>query len=214
MPLQSALLAHFPVEVVEHTQLIAVQVRDPELTQVPRFVLHCLENLRPGIVPALEQFVDFLFAVEIQPDDHRAFRPVDGAERRVREEHSAIPLRDASNPAVIISPVETESEHLHVVLRGVVNVAHRNLGNGLWKVGQHWTSGVSYPASDAREMSAGASEESEPAVVFLSVIVGPQSTSLTMGSSATSPLTTTSYLYSRAAIVHPAAGVIFRCPGL
>src|SRR5262245_5955745 len=140
MPLQSALVAHFPIEVVEHTQLIAVQIRDPEFTQVPRFVLHRLDNLRPSVFPALEQFIDFLFAVEIQPDDHWAVRPAGGAERRVREEHSAIPLRDASDPAVIISPVKTESEHVHVVLRGFVNVAHRNLGNGLWKMGQHSTS--------------------------------------------------------------------------
>ena len=58
---------------------------------------------------------------------------MDGAERRVREEHSAIPLRNASNPAIIISPVKTESERIHVVVRGFVNVAHRNLGNSLWK---------------------------------------------------------------------------------
>src|SRR4029450_885232 len=129
------LLAHFPVKIVEHTQLIAVQIRDPELTQVPGFVLHCLDNRRPGILPALEQFVDFLFAVEIQPDDYRTLRPVVDAERPVREKHSTTPLRDASNAAVIISPVKTESEHVDVVRRGLINVAHRNLGNGLWKVG-------------------------------------------------------------------------------
>src|SRR5687767_7391528 len=31
----TALLAHFPVEVVEHTQLVSVRIGDPELTQVP-----------------------------------------------------------------------------------------------------------------------------------------------------------------------------------
>ena len=112
------------------------------MAQLPRFVLDRLDDLRPGILPTLEQFVDFLFAVEIQPDDHRSVRSVDGAEQRVRQEHSAIPLRDASNPAIIISPVKTEPERIHVVLRGSVNVAHRNLGNGLWKVFQHWTSRV------------------------------------------------------------------------
>ena len=62
------------------------------MAQLPRFVLDRLDDLRPGILPTLEQFVDFLFAVEIQPDDHRAVRPVAGAERRIGEEHSAIPL--------------------------------------------------------------------------------------------------------------------------
>src|SRR6188508_100085 len=41
------------------------------MAQLPRFVLDRLDDLRPGILPTLEQFVDFLFAVEIQPDDHR-----------------------------------------------------------------------------------------------------------------------------------------------
>ena len=74
MTLATSLVAHFPVKVVEHTQLIAVQISDPELAQVPRFVLHGLDNLRPGIFPALEQFVDFLFALEIQLNDDRAIR--------------------------------------------------------------------------------------------------------------------------------------------
>ena len=69
--LSAALLAHVPLEVIEHTLLIAVQIRDPELMQVPR----CLNNLRAGIFPTLEQFVDFLFAVEIQPDDPGPFGP-------------------------------------------------------------------------------------------------------------------------------------------
>ena len=107
------------------------------MAQLPRFVLDRLDDLRPGILPTLEQFVDFLFAVEIQPDDQWALRSVDSAKGRVCGEHPAIPLRAASNPAVVISPVKTESEHIHVVLRGSVNAAHRNLRNGLWKVGQH-----------------------------------------------------------------------------
>src|SRR3982751_3594599 len=44
----TARLPHLPVKVVEDTQLITVRIRDPELAQVPRFVLHCLDNLRPG----------------------------------------------------------------------------------------------------------------------------------------------------------------------
>ena len=46
MPLQSMLVVHFPVEVVEHTQQIAIQIRDSELTQVPRLVLDCVDDVR------------------------------------------------------------------------------------------------------------------------------------------------------------------------
>ena len=42
-----------------------------------------------------------------------------------------------SNPGAVISPVKTESEHIDVVPCGPVDIAHRNLGDGLWKASRH-----------------------------------------------------------------------------
>ena len=47
------LLPQFPRKVVEHAQLIAVQIGDPELAQVPRFILRLSKDLRPSLPPTM-----------------------------------------------------------------------------------------------------------------------------------------------------------------
>jgi hypothetical protein len=127
----------FPGKVVEDAQLITVQIGDPELAQVPWFVLRLSEDLRPGIAPAMVELVDFLLAIQIQPDHDRAARTVVLVERRIRQEDTALPLRDASDAALIVTPVEMEAEHIHVILGGLLDIADRNLWNRLWKVREH-----------------------------------------------------------------------------
>ncbi len=56
------LLSQFPRKVVEHAQLIAVQIGNPELAQVPRLVLRLSKDLRPSVAPTMVQFVDFMLA--------------------------------------------------------------------------------------------------------------------------------------------------------
>jgi hypothetical protein len=82
LPFVSRCRTYFPVEVVEPTQLIGVEIHDPELAQVPRFVRHFLDD-RPRVFPALEQFVDFPFADEIQLE-RRLGRAAHGRRGRAR----------------------------------------------------------------------------------------------------------------------------------
>lgn len=39
------------------------------------------------------------------------------------------PLRDPSDPALIIAPVEVEPEHIDVIRGGLIHVGYRNLWN-------------------------------------------------------------------------------------
>jgi hypothetical protein len=92
------LLGQIPREVIEDAKLIAIEVGDAELAQAPRFVLGLGEDLGSGLLPTLVQFVDFLFAVEIQPDHHPASGAVVLVERSIGQEHPAVAVRDAANP--------------------------------------------------------------------------------------------------------------------
>src|SRR6476646_7734590 len=56
-------LSQFPGEVVEHAQLIAVQIGDPELAELPGFIVRFVKDLRPGASPTIVQLIDFVFAV-------------------------------------------------------------------------------------------------------------------------------------------------------
>jgi hypothetical protein len=78
--------------------MIAVQIGDPELAQAPRFILRFSKDLRPGLPPAMVQFVEFMLAAQIQPDDDRPTISVVLAERCIRREDTALPLPDAPIP--------------------------------------------------------------------------------------------------------------------
>src|SRR5438045_3410286 len=54
-----------PRKIVEHAQLIAIQIGDPELAQAPRLILRLSQDLRPSLPPAMVQFVDFVPAIQI-----------------------------------------------------------------------------------------------------------------------------------------------------
>lgn len=47
------------------------------------------------------------------------------------------PLRDAPDSALVVAPVETEPEHIHVILGGLLDTANGNLWNRLGKVREH-----------------------------------------------------------------------------
>jgi len=127
-------MAQFPGEVVKHAQLIAVQVGNSELAQVPRFILWLREDLRPGLAPTMIQFIDFVLTIQIQPDHDLVPVSVVSAERRIRQEHAAVALRYAADAAFVIAPVEMEPERVYVILGGLFDIANRNLWNRLGKV--------------------------------------------------------------------------------
>ena len=127
----------FPSEVVEYSQLIAVEIGDRELAQVPRFVLRLGNDLRTGVAPAMIQFVHFLPAIEIQPDYDRPAIAEGLAERSIRQEHAAPSLRDAPDPTLVVTPVEMEPERIYVILGGFLDIANGNLWNRLGKVREH-----------------------------------------------------------------------------
>src|SRR5581483_4324328 len=131
------LLPRFPGEVIEHPQLVAVQVGDSEFAQAPRFILRLSQNLRPSLPPATVQFIDILPAIQIQPDHNRPAAAVVPAKRSIREEHTAIPLRDAADPALVVTPIEMKPEHIHVIFGGLLDIANRNLRNRLGKMREH-----------------------------------------------------------------------------
>ena len=85
-PSLGLLLPQFPGEVVEDAELIAVEIGDPELAQVPGLVFGFGEDLCSGIAPAMVQFVDFLPALQIQPDDDPVAVAVVLAERCIRQD--------------------------------------------------------------------------------------------------------------------------------
>src|SRR5579885_1091318 len=99
-------LPELPGEVIEHAQLIAVQICDPELAQAPRLILRLGEDLRPRVPPALIKSVNFVFTVQIQPDGDCFASTVVPAERRIRQEHTAFSLRDSADTALVVTPVE------------------------------------------------------------------------------------------------------------
>ena len=131
------LLLQFARKIVEHAQLIAVEIGDRELAQVPRFVLRLSKDLRTGGPPAMVEFVHFLLAIEIQPDHDCPAVAVVLAERSIRQEHAALPLRDAANAALVVAPVEMETEHVDVIFGGCLDIANGNLWNRLGKVREH-----------------------------------------------------------------------------
>jgi hypothetical protein len=53
VPILTLCPLQFPVEVVEHTQPITVQIRHPELTKIPRSVLDRFDDSRPGMLPGV-----------------------------------------------------------------------------------------------------------------------------------------------------------------
>src|SRR5947209_5302978 len=73
-------LPPFPGKIVEHAQLVAVQIGDPELAQAPRFILRLSNDLRPSLPPTMVQFVDFVLTGQIQPDYNRPATAVLSAE--------------------------------------------------------------------------------------------------------------------------------------
>src|SRR5262249_17178841 len=94
----------------------------------------------PGLPPAIIQFVNFVLALQVQPDHDRFAITVVLAEGCIREEHTALPLRDAADPALVVTPVEMEPEHIHVILAALLDLPNRNLGNRLGKVREHVSS--------------------------------------------------------------------------
>jgi hypothetical protein len=48
-----------------------------------------------------------------------------------------MPLRNAPNPARVVAPIETESEHINVILSGFLNVADGNFGDSGGEVCEH-----------------------------------------------------------------------------
>ena len=105
--------------------------------RMPRFILRLSKDLRPSLPPTIVQFVDFVLAIQIQPDHDRPATTVVLAERCIRQEHTALPLRDAPDPALVATPVEMEPQHIHVILGGLLDIANRNLWNRLGKVREH-----------------------------------------------------------------------------
>src|SRR5215472_676234 len=83
------------------------------------------------------QFIDFLPAIHIQPDDDRPAIAFVSAEGCIREEHTAVPLGNAPDPALVVTPVELKPERIYVILGGLLDIANRNLWNRLGKVRQH-----------------------------------------------------------------------------
>jgi hypothetical protein len=82
-------------------------------------------------------------AIQIQPDDDRPAIAFVFAERCIREEHTAVPLGNALDPALVVTPVELEPERIYVILGGPLDIANRNLWNCLGKVRQ----GLRFPRS-------------------------------------------------------------------
>ena len=75
--------------------------------------------------------------ISVQPNHNRPSGSIVSAERRVRQEHPAIPLRNAPNPTRVIAPIETESEHINVIFSGSLNVADGNFGDSGGEVCEH-----------------------------------------------------------------------------
>src|SRR5215469_9605978 len=99
----------FPIEVIEYPQSIAVQISGRELAQVPGLVFRFGDELRPGLPPAMVQFVDFLLAVEVQPEHDWSRIAIALAEGGVCKKQATVGLRDASDAVLIVVPVEMET---------------------------------------------------------------------------------------------------------
>src|SRR5215471_4880167 len=104
---------------------------------MPRFVFGLCKDLRPSLPPTTVQFIYFVLAIQIQPDHDGPSATVVLAERCIRQEHTTFPLRDASDPALVVAPVEMEPEHIYVILRGLLDIADRNLWDRHGKVREH-----------------------------------------------------------------------------
>ena len=124
-------------EVVEHAQLIAVQVSDSELAQAPGLILRLGENFCASLLPGAVELIHLLFALQIEPDDNGTASSGLFPKLRVGEKHPAIPLRNAADATLVIAPIEVESQHIDVILGGFLNVADGNLRNGLGEVCRH-----------------------------------------------------------------------------
>jgi len=122
---------------MKHAQLIAVQIGDRELAQVPRLVFRLGDDLRASVAPTVEQFVHFLLAIEVQPDYDRSRVAVVLAERRIRKKYAALAFRNASDAALVVTPIKLEAERIDVILSGPLDVAYGDLWNGLRKVRKH-----------------------------------------------------------------------------
>ena len=64
-------LLHLIPEIIEDTNEVATKIGDPELAQLPRFVLGLGNDLRVRGLPLSEEFVCLSLAVEIEPESRR-----------------------------------------------------------------------------------------------------------------------------------------------
>src|SRR5215475_3522138 len=65
--------------------------------------------------PKLMQFIHFFAAVKIEPNQHRPGISIPLAKSRIGQEDSAEPPRNACDPAVLATPVQSKTEIVHVV---------------------------------------------------------------------------------------------------
>lgn len=127
----------FPCEVVEDAQLIAVQVSDPELTQVPGLVFRPGNNPGAASLPSIKEFIDSVPATAVQPDGHRSRGFCLPSKEGVSQKEAAIPLRYSGDAAFFVAPVQSEPEYVDVVRAGFIDVSDRQFGNGSRKALGH-----------------------------------------------------------------------------
>src|SRR5271170_2797266 len=83
-------LTHVAPEIIEDTNEIAIKISGRKLAELPRFVLGLGNNLRVRDLPLCEELVDLSLAVEIEPENDRAYVAVGLTEGAIGDKQSAV----------------------------------------------------------------------------------------------------------------------------
>src|SRR5882762_4257112 len=87
--------------------------------------------------PRLVQIIYFLFAIEVEPDQHGRFITVLFSESAIGQEHSAASFRDSCDPTVLTTPIYAKAQLVLVVRRSFADVTDRYFGYRTRKVVFH-----------------------------------------------------------------------------
>src|SRR3954452_25096478 len=102
-------------EIVEDPYEVAVEIGGDKLAELPGFVLRLGNDLCLRRLPLCEEFVHLSLVSQIEPEKDRTCVAVGLAEGAVGDKQPAIPPGDARNAALIVPPIQRESQSLDVV---------------------------------------------------------------------------------------------------
>jgi hypothetical protein len=114
-------------EIIEDANEVAIEIGGHKLAQLPRFVFWFGNDLRVRGLPLCEEFVYLGLAREIEPEKDRACVAVGFPEGAIGDEQPAISSGDAGDAALLVAPIEGETQRVDIVGRGLVYSGRRNL---------------------------------------------------------------------------------------